>query len=99
MATLKNIQIYRNWGKRPTGNVIIIGDVYYGVEQGDLYDLVQFSIEEIKGYYWNETLCVTVGTSEEDIRKLVLEYISNISDKDIQEYQKFLDWGNKYGWD
>lgn len=99
MATLKNIQIYRNWGKRPTGNVTIMGNIYYGVEKGDPYDLVQFSIEEIKGYYWDKTLCVTVGTSEEEIRKLVLEYISNISDKDIQEYQKFLDWGNKYGWD
>lgn len=99
MATLKDIQIHRNWGKRPTGNVTIMGDVYYGVEEGDPYDLVQFSINEIKGYYWNESLCVAVDTSEEEIRKIVLEYISNISNKDIQEYQKFLDWGNKYGWD
>ena len=99
MATLKEINIYRNWGIRPDGNEIIAGNIYCDVEKGKPYDLVQFSINEINGYYWNETICVPLNTSDEDIKKIVEEYITTITDDDIKDYQRFLDDGNKYGWD
>lgn len=99
MATLKKINIYRNWGIRPDGNTIIEGNIYYGVDKGEPYDLVQFSINEINGYYWNDTLCVPVGTEEDEINRIVNEYVATITEADIKEYQRFLDYGNKYGWD
>lgn len=99
MATLKKINIYRNWGIRPDGNVIIAGNIYYNVEKGEPYDLVQFSINEITGYFWNESICVPLNTSDDDIKKIVEEYITTITDDDIKDYQRFLDDGNKYGWD
>lgn len=99
MATLKGINIHRNWGKRPEGNITIEGNIYYGVEKGKPYDLIQFSINEINGYYWNNTLCVPVGTEEDEINRIVNEYVATITEADIKEYQKFLDYGNKYGWD
>lgn len=99
MATLKKINIYRNWGIRPDGNAIIAGNIYYDVEKGKPYDLVQFSISEINGYYWNDTLCVPVGTEEDEINRIVNEYVATITEADIKEYQRFLDYGNKYGWD
>lgn len=99
MATLKKINIYRNWGIRPDGNTIIEGNIYYGVNKGEPYDLVQFSINEINGYYWNTSLCVHAGMSEEEINRIVAEYVKTITNADIKEYQKFLDFGKKYGWD
>ena len=99
MATLKKVNIYRNWGIRPDGNTIIEGNIYYGVDKGEPYDLVQFSINEINGYYWNDTICVPIGTSEENINRIVNEFVKTITDADMKEYQRFLDYGNKYGWD
>lgn len=98
MATLKEINIHRNWGTRPTDNVIYLNHAWY-VDKGEAYDLVQFSINEIVGYYWNTSLCVPAGTSEKEINRIVAEYVEAITDADIKEYQKFLDFGNKYGWD
>lgn len=98
MATLKSIQISRSWGVRPTDNAIYIGCAWM-VEPGELYDLVQFSINEINGYYWRTSICVPEGTSEDEINKIVKEYINTLSDEDIKEYKDFLDFGNKYGWD
>ena len=99
MATLKDINIHRNWGIRPDGNAIIAGNIYYGVDKGEPYDLVQFSISEINGYYWNDTLCVPVETEEDEINRIVNEYVATITEADIKEYQRFLDYGKKYGWD
>lgn len=99
MATLKDINIHRNWGTRPNDNTIIAGNIYYGVKKGEDYDLVQVSINEISGYYWATTICVPVNTNEEDIKKIAIEFVKTISDEDVKEYQKFLDYGNKYGWD
>lgn len=98
MTTLKNIQVSKSWGIRPTDSAIYIGCAWM-VEPGEPYDLVQFSINEINGYYWRTSICVPEGTSDEDVEKIVKEYVSAISDEEIREYKKFLDWGNKYGWD
>ena len=99
MATIKKIKISRNWGKRPTDNAIYCG-MAWGVEKGEPYDLVQFSIHELnKPYFWNMSLCVKCGTSEEEINKLVEEYAETITDKDIAEYIDFLEQGEKWGWD
>lgn len=99
MATIKNIMINRNWGKRPTGNAVYCG-MAWGVEKGEPYDLVQFSINELdKPYFWNTSLCFPCGTSEEEIKESVEEYAKGITDKEIQDYRRFLDDGERWGWD
>ena len=98
MATIKNIKIHRNWGKRPTDNAIYCGMVW-GVEKGEPYDLVQFSINELgKPYFWNISFCSPCGMSEEEIRGNVEEYAKTITDKDIKGYRDFLEYGEKWGW-
>lgn len=98
MATLKKVSISRNWGVRPNDNGIYLGNNWM-VEKGQPYDLVQFSINEINGYYWEEALCVPIGITEEDAKQLCEEAVSYITDKAIKDYKWFLDMGNKYGWD
>lgn len=99
MATIKDIKIHRNWGKRPTGNDIYCGMVW-GVEKGEPYDLVRFSINELdKSYFWYISLCFPCETSEEEIRESVEEYAKGITDKEIQDYCRFLEDGERWGWD
>ena len=93
------INISRNWAKRPTDNSIIEGHVW-GVAKGEPYDLVQFGIEDIEGYYWNKCLCFPVGMPEDEIKQEVEEYAkNNISDEEIAHYKWFLECGEKWGWD
>lgn len=100
MATIKKIEIRRNWGERPTGNSSIIGEVFFGVEKGQRYDLIQFSINELhKPYLWFDSIGVPLETSEEECRRIATEFASKITDKDIKEYTNFLEDGEKYGWD
>lgn len=100
MATIKDIKIHRNWGKRPTDNVVYVG-MAWGVEKGEPYDLVQFSINELdKFYFWNTSLCFPCGMSEEEIKKECVNYAQqNITEKDIKDYRYFLECGEKWGWD
>lgn len=99
MATIKDIKIHRNWGKRPTDNVVYVG-MAWGVEKGEPYDLVQFSINELgKSYFWNTSLCFPCGMSEEEIKKECVDYAQqNITEKDIKDYLYFLECGEKWGW-
>lgn len=99
MATVKKINITRNWNTRPNDNAIHFGGIYKNVEKGEPYDLVQFSINEISGYYWHSCLCVPCGTSEDEVKGMVEEFVKSITDKQIREYKEFIDFGNKYGWD
>ena len=100
MATIKNIKIHRNWGKRPTDNAVYCG-MAWGVEKGEPYDLVQFSINELdKPYFWETSLCFPCGMSEEEIRKDCVEYAKeNITEQDIKDYRRFLKNGEEWGWD
>lgn len=100
MATIKNISISREWGTRPTDNAVYCG-MAWGVEKGEKYDLVQFSINELdKPYFWNTSLCFPCGSSEEEIRQECIEYAQKyITEKDIQDYRRFLEDGEKWGWD
>ena len=99
MATIKEIKISRNCGKRPTDNLIYCG-YNWRIEKGEPYDLVQFSINELKKpYYWNESLCVRCGTSEDEIEKLAEEYASEITDGEIKLFKEFLEFGEEYGFD
>ena len=100
MATIKNISISREWGARPTDKAFYCG-MAWGVEKGEKYDLVQFSINELdKPYFWNTSLCFPCGSSEEEIKQECIEYAQKyITEKDIQDYRKFLEIGEKWGWD
>lgn len=100
MITIKNIKISRNWGTRPTDNAIYCG-MAWAVKKGEPYDLVQFSINELnKPYFWRDSLALPCGQSEEEIRQDCEDYIKQyIEDKDIAEYKKFLEYGEKWGWD
>lgn len=100
MATIKDIKIYRNRGTRPTDYAVYCG-MAWGVEKGEPYDLVQFSINELnKPYFWRTSLCFPCGMSEEEIREECIEYAQqNITEKDIQDYRRFLEDGERWGWD
>lgn len=101
MATIKDIKITRNWGKRPTGNSYITYEVYVDVEKGEAYDLVQFSINELgKPYYWRTSIGVKCGMSEKQINEVVEEYArEHITEQDIKDYKEFLEDGERWGWD
>lgn len=99
MATLKDIEIYRRCGVRPNNNIIYAGR-QWGVEKGEPYDFVQFSINELnKPYFWRKKLCLKCDLTEEQIKNEVEEYIKNITEEDIKEYKCFLEDGEQYGWD
>ena len=69
MGTITEINIERNYGVRPTDNAIYEG-MAWGVEKGEPYDLVQFSLKEIdKPYFWRTTLCFPCGMSEQKFHK------------------------------
>lgn len=100
MATIKDIQISRERGTRPNNNAIYCG-MAWGVEKGEKYDLVQFSINELnKPYFWNTSLCFPCGMSEEEIRQECIKFAKEyISEKDVQDYRNFLEDGERWGWD
>lgn len=100
MATIKEMVITRDSGVRPSDNVVR-PEMVWGVEEGQPYDLIKFSINELdKPYYWNEEIAVPCGKSEEEIRKIVEEYAKvYIDEQMIRAYYNFLDSGEKWGWD
>lgn len=99
MATIKSFEIKRNWSKRPVGNVEIAGNIW-GVKKGEEYDLVSFTLNETKkGYKWHQSLCVPCGASEKDIKKILHNVALSITDEDIASYDRFIENGEKYGWD
>lgn len=100
MATIKSISRSRNWGVRPTNNIILAGHIWL-VEKGQPYDLVQFSINELdKSYFWNEHLCVPCDWEEDVVERVVKGYAEDeITEKDIKAYRQFLEDGEKWGWD
>lgn len=100
MATIKEVRISREWGTRPTGNYEIANMAWADVKKGDKYDLVKISINELgKPYYWQISFGFKCGTSEEEIRESVEEYAKGITDKEIQDYRRFLEDGERWGWD
>lgn len=100
MPTLEKIERIRNRGKRPTDNAVYCGSVWL-VEKGEEFDLVQFTIKELKkSYYWREHLCVPCNWTDDEVEKAVREYVKNyISDKEIKDFTWFLEMGEKWGWD
>lgn len=100
MATIKSIETNRNWGVRPSDNVIDFGFVWK-VKKGEQYDLVEFTINELgnKPYYWAESLCVPIGMTDKEIEKIVKDYVKTITDEDIKNYKEFLEDGERWGWD
>lgn len=98
MATLRKVEILKNFGTRPFDDSIYGGYVWY-VEKGQAYDLVKFAINEIDRYFWDEHLAVPCGTSEETARYLCERYVKNIDEKDVLAYKGFLEDGEKWGWD
>lgn len=97
MITIKRIDINRSWSVR---NGRECDKVFYNVSAGEKYDLVKFIITEL-GYdiYWCESIGVPLNTSEEDINKYVEKYCKTLKKSDVLDYKKFIDDGNKYGWD
>lgn len=100
MATIKSISRSKNWGVRPTNNIILDGHIWL-VEKGQPYDLVQFSINELdKSYFWNEHLCVPCDWKEDVVERVVKRYAEDeITEKGIKAYRQFLEDGEKWGWD
>lgn len=98
MATVKDIEIRRGWGLKNSRVCNMAWDTE--LEEGDWYDLVNFSINELgRPYFWNVSLGVKCDTSEEEIREAVEAYAKTITDTDIKEYLDFLADGEKWGWD
>ena len=100
MATIKNIKINREWGERPKDDSVYSGDIWF-VEKGEPYDLIQFKINELdKEYFWFESLCVPCNKTENEIKKIVEKYAKKeITEEKIRYYERFLNFGESYGWD
>lgn len=95
--TIKKINILRNWGTR---NGRECDKVFHDVPVAEKYDLVQFVINELGlDIYWCVSIGVPLNTSEEDATKYVEKYIKTIKKSDIADYKRFINDGDKYGWD
>lgn len=95
MATLKEYKIFRNFGT--------CYDDFHKlcfVKKGEKYDLVQFSLKEMgdRRYFWREHIEVAPQTSEDEVLKIIEDYIKTITKEEIEGYKNFLDWGEKHGW-
>lgn len=98
MATIKNISRTRKWGVRPL-NISYVGEEWL-VEIGEEYDLVQFSINEQKGsYYWYKSFNVPVDWEDEKVYAMISEYVKTITDKDVKDFNSFIETGEQWGWD
>lgn len=97
MITIKKIDIKKNWSAR---NGREGSTIFYNVSVTEKYDLVQFIIDEL-GYdiYWCVGIGVPLDTSEEEINKYVEKYCKTLKKSDVMDYKKFIDDGDKYGWD
>jgi len=100
MATVKKIRISREWNERPEDDIDIAGEIYF-VEKGQTYDLLQFTLEELGyDYFWHESLCVPCGKTEKELLEIARNYAkTQITDERLNNYRRFLDYGEKYGWD
>lgn len=97
MATLKKINIERNWARKNSNKYNMIWDT--DLEENEEYDLVQIGLKEIPHYYWKNSIGIKCGYSEEEIRKSVQKYVDTITDKEVESYKRFLADGEKWGWD
>ena len=97
--TVKNLEIERNAGIRPKGNVTFNNYVWF-VDKGQLYDIVYFGIEECPRLrHWLKVVCVPSGYPEEKCRKLAEIFARHITEKDIAEVNEMLDEFRMYGCD
>jgi len=100
MATLneKSIKITRNFSTlNPNQANFVYDDT---LKEGDLFDLVQFQINELdEPFYWRVSIGVVPNTSEKEVKETIEEYVKQIEEKDIKAYNDFLNFGNKWGWD
>lgn len=100
MATVKKIRVCRNWNIRPNDDTELAGEIYL-VNKGQPYDLLQFTIEELGyDYFWHEALCVPCGKTEKELLAIAKNYAkTQITNETISNYRRFLEYGEKYGWD
>lgn len=97
MITIKKIDISRDWGTRSGREN---NKVFYNVSVAEKYDLVKFIISELGlDVYWCVYVCVPLNTPEEEVNKYVEKYCKTLTMQDIKEYKKFINDGDKYGWD
>lgn len=97
MATLKKINILRNWGRRNNSRMNMVWQK--DLKENEEYDLIQIGLEEIPRYYWKYSIGMKCGYSEEKIKNDIQEYIDTITDEEIKSYKRFLAYGEKWGWD
>lgn len=97
--TIKEVEIERFAGVRPTGNVHFVDYVWF-IDKGKEYDTVRFSIEECPRLrVWLKTLCVPTGYPEERCRQLAEIFAKHITQKDIDDVNEMLDDFAMYGCD
>ena len=97
MATLKKINIIRNFSTRKNNTLGIVWQK--NLKENEEYDLIQIGLEEIPHYYWKYSIGMKCGYSEEEIKNDIQEYIDTITDEEIANYKRFLANGEKWGWD
>ena len=97
MITIKKIEINRNWSYR---NGREYYEVFYNVPVSERYDLVKFIVKELGlDIFWHTSIGVPLNTSEQEINKYVYKYAETITNQDVKDYRRFIDDGDKYGWD
>lgn len=97
MATLKNYNIGRSWRKRYANDTYDM--IYMGVKVGQTYDVVNFTINEVKGFYWKTSIAFPCRTPKYKIEKFLKEFVENhITQEEIDGYNGFLkevtEWGD-----
>ena len=96
MATLKKINIIRNFSTRKNNTLGMVWEK--NLKENEEYDLINISLEEIPDYYWKYSIGMKCGYSEEEIKNDIQEYIDTITDEEINNYKRFLAYGEKWGW-
>lgn len=60
---------------------------------------VQIKLNEIDGYFWRTSIDVENGATDEECLECANEFVKTITDKEIEEYQLFLEHGEATNWE
>lgn len=96
MAILKDIEISNNIMIRP--KAINIFNYVWFTNIGKKYKTVEILIEMKKVYWWRDTLCFPANMGDWLIYECCERYAATkISEKDIEDYENYLESIEKWG--
>lgn len=99
MFNIKTITIKRDYGVRPQGKSHLDNDNIWDVEVGEPYALVRFVFEEVPGYYYWTSVSMNNDLSDEEIERQIKEAVKTIPESDLDWFKRFIENGERWGWD